>query len=99
MEVPPASGTFGTNHGRPKPTMNNPGARMGLLLLLLGWMVFVFAIVPFVYGINQFRTFSLTLALAGAVVMISGGVWAWRAGVLPGRPPRLSSGGANAGRP
>jgi len=67
--------------------MRNSRARIGLLMLLLGWMVFVFAIVPFVYGLQQFRTFSLLVALLGVVVMVLGGLWAWK----PGRtPPRAT---------
>jgi len=66
--------------------MRNPRPRIGVLMFLLGWMVFVFAIVPFVYGIGPFRTTGLALALAGAIVMGLGGYWAWKAARPPGRP-------------
>lgn len=54
------------------------GPRIGVLMFLLGWMVFVFAIVPFVYGITQLRTTSLAIAVVGAVIMATGGFWAWK---------------------
>ncbi|HYB78420.1 MAG TPA: hypothetical protein VEG66_01490 [Thermoplasmata archaeon] len=66
--------------------MRNPRAKIGVLMLLLGWMVFVFAIVPFVYGIGQFRVISLALALLGAVMMTLGGLWVWKGGA-PREPP------------
>jgi len=56
-------------------------------MLLLGWMVLVFAIVPFVYGIGQFRTISVALALAGAIVMVLGGYWAWKTARPARQPP------------
>jgi len=67
--------------------MRDPRPRIGALMFLLGWMVFVFAAVPFVYGIDQLRAISVTLALRGAVAMASGGLWVWRAGRPPSRPP------------
>lgn len=54
-------------------------------MLLLGWMVFAFAIVPFVYGIGPPREIGLAVALTGAVVMALGGFWAWKAGVFRAR--------------
>lgn len=57
--------------------MTPPRARIGVLMLLLGWMAFVFGIVPFVYGINQLKWISLTIAAVGAVVMVVGGLWLW----------------------
>lgn len=60
--------------------MSRWGARVGVLMLLLGWMAFVFAIVPFVYGISQLRGVSIAIATVGAAVMIVGGLWIWQSG-------------------
>jgi len=59
--------------------MKGPGSRTGVFMLLLGWLVFVFAIVPFIYGINPLRLISLGIALAGGVAMGLGGFWLWKA--------------------